>query len=94
MTRLKRRTEMDEIEIKITPEERDLILDLTFADEVLTDRLKIAEMRGKHLVARYSISDLDDLIGFIAAEANHAEDKKLQKKLDRLIDKLERMLEE
>ncbi|HPV48553.1 MAG TPA: hypothetical protein PLB14_02525 [Smithellaceae bacterium] len=85
---------MDEIEIKITPEERDLILDLTFADEVLTDRLKIAEMRGKHLVARYSISDLDDLIGFIAAEANHAEDKKLQKKLDRLIDKLERMLEE
>ena len=85
---------MDEIEINITPEERDLILDLTFADEVLTDRLKIAEMRGKHLVARYSISDLDDLIGFIAAEANHAEDKKLQKKLDRLIDKLERMLEE
>ena len=85
---------MDEIEIKITPEERDLILDLTFADEVLTDRLQIAEMRGKHLVARYSISDLDDLIGFIAAEANHAEDKKLQKKLDRLIDKLERMLEE
>ena len=85
---------MDEIEIKITPEERDLILDLTFADEALTDRLKIAEMRGKHLVARYSISDLDDLIGFIAAEANHAEDKKLQKKLDRLIDKLERMLEE
>lgn len=85
---------MDEIEIKITPEERDLILDLTFADEVLTDRLKIAEMRGKHLVARYSISDLDDLIGFIAAEANHTEDKKLQKKLDRLIDKLERMLEE
>ena len=85
---------MDEIEIKITPEERDLILDLTFADEVLTDRLKIAEMRGKHLVARNSISDLDDLIGFIAAEANHTEDKKLQKKLDRLIDKLERMLEE
>ena len=85
---------MDEIEIKITPEERDLILDLTFADEVLTDRLKIAEMRGKHLVARYSINELDDLIGFISAEANHTEDKKLQKKLDRLIDKLERMLEE
>jgi len=85
---------MDEIEINITPEERDLILDLTFADEVLTDRLKIAEMRGKYLVARYSINELDDLIGFISAEANHTEDKKLQKKLDRLIDKLERMLEE
>jgi len=44
---------MDEIEINITPEERDLILGLTFADEALTDRLKIAEMRGKYLVAKY-----------------------------------------
>ena len=85
---------MDEIEVKITPEERDLILDHTLADEALTDRLKIAEMRGKYLVAKYSTHDLDDLIGFISAEANHTEDKKLQKKLDRLIDKLERMLEE
>lgn len=84
---------MDEIEIKITPEERDLILDLTFADEDLTDRLKITEMRGKYLMARYSINDLDDLIGFISAEANHTEDKKLQKKLDRLIEKFERVLE-
>jgi hypothetical protein len=85
---------MDEIEIKITLEERDLILDFTFADEALTDRLKIAEIKGKYLMARYSLNDLDDLIGFIAAEANHAEDKKLEKKLDRLIEKLERVLEE
>ena len=85
---------MNDIVIKITPEERDLILDHTLADEALTDRLKIAEMRGKYLVAKYSTHDLDDLIGFISAEANHTEDKKLQKKLYRLIDKLERMLEE
>ena len=85
---------MNDIVIKITPEERDLILDHPLADEALTDRLKIAEMRGKYLVAKYSTHDLDDLIGFISAEANHTEDKKLQKKLDRLIDKLERMLEE
>ena len=85
---------MNDIVIKITPEERDLILDHTLADEVLTDRLKIAGMRGKYLVARYSTHDLDDLIGFIEAEANYTENKKLQKKLDRLIEKLERVLEE
>ena len=84
---------MKEIEIKFTPQERDLIIDHTFADPGLTKRLKIAEIKGKHLVANYSIHDLDDLLGFIAAEANHSEDKKLAKNLDKLFDKLSRILD-
>jgi len=84
---------MKDIEIKITPEERDLIIDHTFADPDLTNRLNIAKVKGKHLVARYSINDLEDLIGFIAAEANHAEDKRLEKKLDTLFERLSRVLE-
>ncbi|MBW1723915.1 MAG: hypothetical protein JRD87_03265 [Deltaproteobacteria bacterium] len=84
---------MNEIEIKFTPQERDLIIDHTFADPELTKRLKIAEIKGKHIVAKYSIHDLDDLLGFIAAEANHTEDKKLEKKLDKLFDRLTRILE-
>jgi hypothetical protein len=84
---------MDEIEIKFTFQERDLIIDHTFADPELTKRLKIAEIKGKHLIAKYSIHDLDDLLGFIAAEANHTDDKKLEKKLDKLFDKLSRILE-
>lgn len=75
---------MNKIEIKFTPQERDLIIDHTFADPGLTKRLKIIEIKGKHLIAKYSIHDLDDLLGFIAAEANHTEDKKIGKKLDRL----------
>jgi hypothetical protein len=84
---------MNEIEIKFTPEERNLIIDHTFADPELTKRLKIVEIKGKHLIAKYSIHDLDELLGFIAAEANHTEDKKLEKKLDKLFDKLNRILE-
>jgi len=34
------------------------------------------------------VDELDDLAGFIAAEANHAEDKILEKKLDALFDKI------
>ncbi|MCP3953768.1 MAG: hypothetical protein GY697_16350 [Desulfobacterales bacterium] len=84
---------MDEIEIKFTSEERDLIIDNTFADPDLTKRLQIAEMKGLYLVAKYSRDDLDDLIGFIAAEANHADDKKVEKKLDRLYDKINAIIE-
>jgi len=84
---------MDKIEIKFTIQERDLIIEHTFADLELTKRLEIAEMKGKCLIAEYSIHDLDDLIGFVAAEANHADDKKIEKKLDKLYDKLNSVLE-
>jgi len=84
---------MNEIEIKFTPQEKDLIIDHTFADPGLTKRLKIAEIKGKHLIAKYSIQDLDDLLGFIAAEANHTDDKKIGKKLDRIFERLTRILE-
>jgi len=87
------KVEMDEIEIKFTLIERDFIIDHTFAGPDLTKRLQIAEIKGKHLIVKYSTYDIDELIGFVAAEANHTDDKKLQKKLDKLFDKLSRILE-
>ncbi len=84
---------MNEIEIKFTTQEKDLIIDHTFAGPNLTQRLQIAEIKGKYLIAKYSMYDLDELIGFIAAEANHTDDKKNEKKLDRLFDKLNSILE-
>jgi hypothetical protein len=41
---------------------------------------------------RLSLDELDDLNGFVAAEANHTEDKKLAKALDRVFDKIEKLL--
>lgn len=61
---------MNEVEIKFTPEERDLIIDHTFTGPDLTKRLQIAEVKGKHLITKYSTYDLEELIGYIAAEAN------------------------
>ena len=84
---------MEQIEIKFTEQERELIIDHTFAGPDLTNKLKIAVIKGKHLIAKYTIYDLDELIGFIAAEANHTEDKKLEKKLDKLFERLSRILE-
>lgn len=84
---------MNEVEIKFMPEERDLIIDNTFAGPDLTKRLQIAEVRGKHFITKYSTYDLEELIGYIAAEANHTNDKSIQKKLDRLYGRLDRILE-
>ena len=82
-----------EVEIKFTPQERDLIIDHTFADSELTQRLEIAEVKGKHLIVKYSTYDLEELIGYIAAEANHTDDKKIGKKLDRLFETLSDILD-
>ena len=84
---------MEEIEIEFALQERDLIINHTFADPYLTDRIKIAEVKGKNVVAKYSIEDIGELIGFIAAESNHTEDKKLQKKLDKLFIRLNTILD-
>ena len=84
---------MNKIEVQFTTQERDLIVDHTFTGPDLTQRLQIAEIKGKHLIAKYSMYDLDELIGFIAAEANHTDDKKIEKKLDRLFYRLSSILE-
>lgn len=77
------------IEVLFTPRERDLILEHTFVDGELTDRLRLVEVKGRKLVAKYTLEDLDTLLGYIAAEANHTPNKKLQKELDALFARLQ-----
>ena len=69
---------------------RDLIIDHTFIGSDLIKKLQIEEIRGKHLIIK---CDLEELIGYIAAEANHTDDKKIGKKLDRLFERLSRILD-
>ena len=84
---------MKEITVKITEKERDLILEHTFAGNDLTKQIEAAELRGKYLLFKYTIEDLDELVGYLAAESNHTEDLKLQKQLDKLFEKLSRIIE-
>jgi hypothetical protein len=44
---------------------------------------------GERLVYRFTLDDLDELAGFVAAEANHAKDEKLGKELDRLFARID-----
>jgi hypothetical protein len=70
-----------------------LILQHTFADEDLTRRLRIVPRAGELAAYRFNLGELDDLAGYVAAEANHAKDKKLKKRLAGLFDRIETVLE-
>ena len=74
--------------VTMSPEDRDLILGLPLANPDHAHRLK--PVPGKdYLVGGYTMDDLDDLCGHIAAKANHTDDKDLEERLDDLLDRLE-----
>jgi hypothetical protein len=81
------------IDVVFTDRERVLISEHTFADPELTSPLEAAELRGKKLIAKYTLDDLDALLGFVAAEANHTKDRKLEKELRALFARLSEQME-
>ena len=93
-TPVRQRIQSDEtIDLQLNDDERQLILNHTFADEELTNRLRVVRHPGESPIYRYNLADLDDLCGYVAAEANHATNKKLQKKLDTLFNRISAVLE-
>lgn len=85
--------EDDAIEVPFTARQRTLIIDHTFADPELTERLRSANARQAKLFALFTLYDLEELCGYIAAEANHTKDKRLQRELQGLFERLTRLME-
>ena len=81
------------IDVTFTDSERVLISEHTFPDPELTAPLDAAERRGTKLIAKYTLDDLDALLGFVAAEANHTKDRKLEKRLRALFARLSEEME-
>jgi len=76
--------------LKLTPEERNLLLEsVVILDEELEGKLRLV-VAGEHQV-QLTLDELEDLAGCIAAEANHTKDRKLGKKLDRIFQRIERL---
>jgi len=59
----------------------------------VTGPLQMAVVKGRKLVVKLTLDDLEEIIGYIAAEANHTDDKKLQKELDHLYERLQSTME-
>jgi hypothetical protein len=83
----------ERVPLELNEREQELILEHTFADDELTNRLRVVSKKGQRPIFRFTLDDLDELGGFVAAEANHTKDKRLRKELDRLFDRIQTTLD-
>ena len=76
----------NKLPINFTIKERDLIREHTFYDPNFG---KLCALEGKSIRVDLSLDEIEDIQGFVAAEANHCDDPKLVKQLDKLFEKLQ-----
>jgi hypothetical protein len=76
--------------LKLTLRKRDLIRSGTFLDPSFG---KDAVINGKSITVDLSLDDIEEIQGYVAADANHTGNSKLQGELDRLFDKLQVLLD-
>lgn len=88
----------EKIPIRLKLRERHLICESTFRYPKLTERLKISLLDDDHIIARYSLEEINILLEFVTAEATHTDDMSLQAELmklgDHLIDICKSFIEE
>ena len=92
MNRRKKISENTRLPVELTARERQMILEHTFAGEDLVARLRGFPEIGKH-AANFTLYDLEELQGFIAAEANHTSDRRLASALCALHERLQKEME-
>ena len=78
------------LEVSFTPHDLDLIRDHTFADPKL---VAMGVVEDGRITVRLSLDDIEELLGYVAAEANHSKSRRLVKELDRLFDYLQKFLD-
>ena len=58
--------------LKLTDRERETLLKESLAPEELTRPLRLVPAKGQAAVVRYTLGELEELLGYAAAEANQA----------------------
>jgi hypothetical protein len=91
MTWKKRLQKGEKIGLKLTKAERSLLLKRLILIPTEVEEIINSTPPGKPVM--FSLDDLDELAGHVAAEANHTKDKPLQKALDRISQKIEDLLD-
>ena len=82
----------EKVPLELTEPDRGLIMKHPFAGNDLTDRLRSVPSPGRRPSYRFTRDALDELAGYVAAEANHAKVKKLEKELRRLYGRIAEVL--
>ena len=81
------------IKIQFTLHERDLLLNVLGIDLEIESLLRLALLKNNSISIEIKADDLDLMLGFIAADANHTKNMKLAKELHALFARLSDILE-
>jgi len=80
------------VSLKLTPEERELLLEnLIFDDADLEPKIRLVVAGSQEI--QLTLAELKNLEGCVAAVANHTKDRRLEKKLYRIGDRIKGLLE-
>jgi len=93
MTLVKRLQPGERISVRLTDRERKIILGHTFIGGDLERRIRVAAADGPAVVIAIDLDDLEELLGHVAAEANHSMDASVAKDLSRVHERLSRIAE-
>jgi len=74
----------DVLSLRLTEEERDFLIQTTLSPPYLVRKLRFGIVAEHGLVFRLTLDELDELAGYVAAAANHADDDETQAALDRI----------
>ncbi len=80
--------------VKLSTRERDLVVEMALLDPAIEAELCRAVPTGPTVLVNLNLDDIDDLLGCVAAEANHCDDRKVQRVLEAVGDRLAGMLEQ
>lgn len=84
-------TEEQKVPILLSEEQIALIREHTFAEKALLKCLSLSEVSGKKRKVQFTLHDLEDFEGHVAAIANHCDDRKLQSKLDKICEEIQKV---
>lgn len=79
--------------IELTEKEIKLLEDVMLIGADCEKQIKEAIKKNKKYILKFTGEELEDLAGYVAAEANHTKSKSKGKSLDLLSDKIEDLLE-
>jgi hypothetical protein len=81
------------IPLALSLKERDIVLQHVLLDKDFYDRILNAVPKGTHIAPQFTLEEMKLLTDHVAAAANHAKDKKIEKTLDKLYKNLATMRE-
>jgi len=73
----------DRVPVRLSARQRELLFEETFVDSAYAKRLRSAKS-GSYFVGEFTLDDLEDILGYVASAANHADDDRLEEELDQL----------